>query len=132
MEFLTISNPGTPPRLSYDTCQSRIKVSEYILSSSSVVKGRAGVLDTRWFYYWFRSHCGVQLINSLSRGAVRERILFNRLSKGKIDLPDFETQKGASVRMKETTKVVGVISRQLDAINALPAAILRRAFSGGI
>ncbi|MBM3295186.1 MAG: hypothetical protein FJY82_11785 [Candidatus Aminicenantes bacterium] len=45
-----------------------------------VLKGREGILDTRWFYHWFRSPEGAHLINSLSRGAVRERILFNRLA----------------------------------------------------
>ena len=57
-----------------------------------VVKGKKGVLDTRWFYYWFRSANGAHLIESLSRGAVRERILFNRLTAGEIDIPNYETQ----------------------------------------
>ena len=95
-----------------------------------VVKGRPGVLDTRWFYYWFRSTQGAHLIDSLSRGAVRERILFNRLAAGEIELPDYETQKRASARMKEVKPAVEAIKKELIAINALPAALLRRAFSG--
>lgn len=95
-----------------------------------VVKGRPGMLDTRWFYYWFRSVHGVNLIASLSRGAVRERILFNRLATGVIDLPDYETQKQASDRMKHVQPVVEAVTKELQAINALPAALLRRAFAG--
>lgn len=95
-----------------------------------VVKGRPGMLDTRWFYYWFRSIHGVNLIASLSRGAVRERILFNRLATGMIDLPDYETQKQASDRMKHVQPVVEAVAKELQAINALPAALLRRAFNG--
>jgi type I restriction enzyme S subunit len=98
-----------------------------------VVKGRPGMLDTRWFYYWFRSVHGVNLIASLSRGAVRERILFNRLTTGVIDLPDYETQKQASDRMKHVQPVVeavAAVEEELSTINALPAALLRRAFNG--
>lgn len=95
-----------------------------------VVKGQPGVLDTRWFYYWFRSEQGAQLIDSLSRGAVRERIMFNRLAVGKIELPDYETQLNASMRMKLIKPIVESINMELAAINALPAALLRRAFNG--
>ena len=95
-----------------------------------VVKGQPGILDTRWFYYWFRSAQGAQLIDSLSRGAVRERILFNRLAAGKIELPDYEMQLHASARMKQVKPIVESIGKELAAINNLPAALLRRAFSG--
>jgi type I restriction enzyme S subunit len=96
-----------------------------------VVKGRSGILDTRWFYYWFRSTHGAHLIDSLSRGAVRERILFNRLSAGKIELPDYETQVRASERMTQVGSLVASLKEELQAINALPYAIVRRAFAGG-
>lgn len=95
-----------------------------------VVKGRAGVLDTRWFYYWFRSTEGAHLIESLSRGAVRERILFNRLAAGEIEIPDYETQLHASSRMERVRPIVETMTKELNTINALPAALLRRAFHG--
>lgn len=95
-----------------------------------VVKGRPGILDTRWFYYWFRSVYGENLIDSLSRGAVRERILFNRLSVGKIQLPDYEVQLNVSEQMKHVRPVVQMITQELETINALPAALLHRAFNG--
>ena len=97
-----------------------------------VVKGRAGILDTRWFYYWFRSSEGAHLIDSLSRGAVRERILFNRLAAGKIEIPDYETQLYASTRTKQVRPIVESITKELENINTLPAALLRRAFNGDI
>lgn len=96
-----------------------------------VVKGRPGILDTRWFYYWFRSAHGARLIDSLSRGAVRERILFNRLATGEIELPDYETQLRASKRMKLVKPVVESIAKELQTIDALPSAILREVFPGG-
>lgn len=95
-----------------------------------VVKGQPGVLDTRWFYYWFRSAKGAHLIESLSRGAVRERILFNRLASGEIEIPDYEAQCCASEQMQQIRPVVGSIRKELETIDALPAAILRRVFAG--
>jgi type I restriction enzyme S subunit len=96
-----------------------------------VVKGRSSILDTRWFYYWFRSGHGAHLIDSLSRGAVRERILFNRLAGGEIEIPDYETQLGASQRMKQVGPVIESITAELQGIDLLPAAILREVFQGG-
>jgi len=95
-----------------------------------VVKGRPGVLDTRWFYYWFRSPRGAHLIESLSRGAVRERILFNRLAAGEIEIPGYETQVHAAQRMKQVRPVVESITKELETIDALPSAILREVFAG--
>lgn len=95
-----------------------------------VVKGRPGILDTRWFYYWFRSTYGAHLIESLSRGAVRERILFNRLAGGNIQLPEYGAQLCASEGMKRVSPIVESITKELQAIDALPAAILREVFAG--
>ena len=95
-----------------------------------VLKGRLGILDTRWFYYWFRSAKGAHLIESLSRGAVRERILFNRLAAGEIEIPNYETQRRASGQMQQIRPVVDSIRKELETIDALPATILRRVFAG--
>lgn len=97
-----------------------------------VVKGRAGVLDTRWFYYWFRSGQGAHLIASLSRGAVRERILFNRLATAEIELPDYELQVRASERMRQVKPVVESITDEIKTINILPSVILREVFAGAV
>jgi hypothetical protein len=61
---------------------------------------------------------------------VRERILFNRLSIGEIEIPDYETQLHASKCMERVGPIVGAIEQELQTINALPSALLRRAFSG--
>ena len=95
-----------------------------------VVKGREGILDTRWFYYWFRSTSGANLITSLSRGAVRERMLFNRLAAGEIEIPDYAIQLRASERMAMVRPLIEGVTQELAAINAIPAALLRRAFTG--
>ena len=72
------------------------------------------------------------LIDSLTRGAVRERILFNRLRKGEITLPDYHIQKVTSERMKECKNIVESVSVEIAAIDAIPSLLIRKAFQGEI
>lgn len=66
-----------------------------------VLKGKEGLVNSRWFYYWLRSPLGQQCINSLARGAVRERMLFNRLAEGNIKLPEIAIQDKAAVALQD-------------------------------
>lgn len=93
-----------------------------------VLQGEEGLLDSRWFYYWLRSPLGEQCINSLARGAVRERMLFNRLAEGEIELPDFSIQKKASESLKELVSIKKVIKKQMDDIKVIPNKLLAQAF----
>jgi type I restriction enzyme S subunit len=93
-----------------------------------VLKGKSEIMDSRWFYYWLRSPLGVDCINSLARGAVRERMLFNRLSEGKINLPSFDIQQKASAALKELKHLRQAIERRLTEINILPQKALALAF----
>lgn len=93
-----------------------------------VLRGKAGIVDSRWFYYWLRSHLGVQCISSLARGSVRERMLFNRLAEGEIKLPAFAVQQRASAAVKELKCLQVAIEKELGEIELLPQKILARAF----
>jgi type I restriction enzyme S subunit len=95
-----------------------------------VLKGKEGLVDSRWFYYWLRSPLGKQCINSLARGAVRERMLFNRLAEGKITLPGYGIQKMASQALTELKPMRAALQHKLDEITLLPQKILARAFGG--
>ena len=92
------------------------------------LKGKSGLVDSRWFYYWLRSPLGKQCILSLARGAVRERMLFNRLAEGKIDLPSFKTQQKASMALAAIKPMRQAIEFQLREIDLLPQKILAQAF----
>ncbi|OQY91147.1 MAG: hypothetical protein B6D38_00695 [Anaerolineae bacterium UTCFX1] len=94
-----------------------------------VLKGKEGILHPRWFYYWLRSPYGENFIKSLARGAVRERMLFNRLDKGEIDLPDWETQVKIAEKLKEIKTFKQALESQLAKINELLSALLRQAFA---
>jgi type I restriction enzyme S subunit len=61
-----------------------------------VFVGKEKRIDSRWFYYWLRSPLGHRCIASHARGAVRERMLFNRLANAEVEIPDFDTQQKVS------------------------------------
>lgn len=92
------------------------------------LQGKSGKVDSRWFYYWLRSPFGERCILSLARGAVRERMLFNRLAEGEIDLPKFSDQKKASLALAELKPMRRAIEAKLHDINLLPQKILAQAF----
>lgn len=92
------------------------------------LQGKPGQVDSRWFYYWLRSPLGAQCINSLARGAVRERMLFNRLAEGEIELPDFTIQEKASLALKALKPLRQAIENKLAEIDLLPQKILAQAF----
>jgi type I restriction enzyme S subunit len=92
------------------------------------LRGKPGLVDSRWFYYWLRSHLGAQCILSLARGAVRERMLFNRLADGKIDLPGHEAQEKASRALRELKPLQRALKSKLAEIDLLPQKILAQAF----
>jgi len=92
------------------------------------LQGKAGQVDSRWFYYWLRSPYGEQCINSLARGAVRERMLFNRLAEGLIMLPSYPDQVRASKALATLKPVKSAIQKELNELNKIPERLLAQAF----
>lgn len=97
-----------------------------------VVRGIEGRLHSTWFYYWFRSQAGAAFILSLTRGAVRERLLFKRLAKAQITIPSWETQLRVVEELRQVRKLRQSLETRLAEIELLPAALLRQAFSGKV
>ncbi|MCO5762994.1 MAG: restriction endonuclease subunit S [Chromatiaceae bacterium] len=93
-----------------------------------ILRGKEGLVDSRWFYYWLRSPAGERCIASLARGAVRERMLFNRLAEGEINLPPYSVQLAASQALAELRPLKHGIEARLRDIELLPARILANAF----
>lgn len=92
------------------------------------LQGKPAKIDSRWFYRWLRSPLGAQCIASLARGAVRERMLFNRLAEGRIELPDFDIQAKASLALKELRPLRRAIDNKLTDIDLLPQKMFAQAF----
>jgi type I restriction enzyme S subunit len=95
-----------------------------------VMSAREGVLHPRWFYNWFRSDAGAEFIRSLTRGAVRERLMFRRLAPAEITAPSRSAQCRASVALREVRSSERALVVRLTDIEKLPAALLWRAFGG--
>jgi len=93
-----------------------------------VLKGKPGVVDSRWFYYWLRSPPGERCIQSLARGAVRERMLFNRLAEGEIEIPDYDTQMKASKALAQIKPMNAANQKQITDLEALPQKLLAQVF----
>jgi hypothetical protein len=95
-----------------------------------VFQGKKGKVVSRWFYYWLRSPLGHQTIISLARGAVRERLLFTRLAEAEVELPDYPTQKDASLVLAQAQRVRDAITAQLFDLEQLPHRIVSQSFDG--
>jgi len=95
----------------------------------TAVEGR---LSARWFYHWFRSRYGAEFIKSMTRGAVRERLMFKRLAPASLPVPDFQHQQAAAAQFAEIKKAKAKLAEQQESLDHLPAALLREAFAGRI
>ncbi len=95
-----------------------------------VLKGGEGKVDSRWFYYWLRSPLGKHCINTLARGAVRERMLFNRLANGEIELPDYKVQLKASESLKQLRQLKSTFTQGLKELELIPDKLLKQVFDG--
>ncbi len=93
-----------------------------------VLKGKPGMVDSRWFYYWLRSPLGERCIQSLARGAVRERMLFSRLAEGEIELPDYDVQVKASRVLAQLKPMRAAILKQTCEIELLPQKLFAKIF----
>lgn len=97
-----------------------------------VFRGNDGIIDSYWFYYWLRSPIGHECVLSLARGAVRERMLFNRLAEAEILIPDFDTQREFSRKLRaaqmEINAIKTAIDLQLRDIRNLPHRIVAASF----
>ena len=89
-----------------------------------VLKGKPGMVDSRWFYFWLKSPLGEQCINSLARGAVRERMLFNRLAEGEVEVPDFTVQEKASKALAEIKPIRTAIKKQIQELELIHEKLL--------
>jgi type I restriction enzyme S subunit len=93
-----------------------------------VLNGKQGVVDSRWFYYWLRSPMGQRCIQSLARGAVRERMMFNRLAEGEIELPDYDAQVKASKALVQIKPMRTALLKQITELEFLPQKLLAQLF----
>ena len=95
-----------------------------------VMRGHEGAMHPVWFYQWFRSSAGAEFINSLTRGAVRERLLFNRVAPGLVPVPPWPRQLSTVECIRAATALRTALAAKLAEVEKLPATLLRAAFAG--
>jgi type I restriction enzyme S subunit len=94
------------------------------------VRPRDACVRSLWFYEWLRSSFGVAFISSLARGAVRERMLFSRLSEGDMPVPPINWQHQFEQHSRQVRQAINALNAQAEALEKLPAAYLRASFGG--
>ena len=94
------------------------------------VKPIPGIVHWRWFYHWMRSPYGRHMIQATSRGAVRERILFNRLKKAEIRVPSWSVQELTAEKLFLLDQLYVKLQEMENSFQPIPASLLRKAFSG--
>lgn len=87
-----------------------------------------GRLSARWFYHWFRSRYGAEFIKSMTRGAVRERLMFKRLAPATLLLPDWQHQQAADSQLAAIAQAKATLADKVAALQHLHPALLRQAF----
>ncbi len=91
-------------------------------------------VDTEFLYFSLLTY--LEAIQALGSGSTFQEVSKTKLSKFEICLPPLTEQKRIAALLNEQMAYVETVRmsarEQLDAINALPAALLRRAFAGGL
>jgi type I restriction enzyme S subunit len=87
--------------------------------------------------FWFRSNGYLEWRDSQARGANIQNLRFSEFEKLNVPLPPTiaEQEQIVSIlteQMAAVEKIVQTVQQELETINAVPAALLRRAFMGGL
>lgn len=93
-----------------------------------VVKGRKGILSSRWFFHWLRSPLGQAFILSNAKGAVRERLTWKFLSSQTIRVPTWDAQQRVLPALERHDALVRAIEEQRAEVDSLPSRILAETF----
>ncbi|MBT9145485.1 MAG: Type-1 restriction enzyme EcoKI specificity protein [candidate division WS2 bacterium] len=104
----------------------------FIVSHLTAVKPKEGIADTLFIYYWLCLTDMIQYMENPGYPSLKLSII----SKITIPLPPLEVQQHIAPELKEKMAQVenleSAIRNQQSALDALPQAILRKAFKGEI
>ena len=95
-----------------------------------VVRCNEGVLHFKFFYYWLRSTAGADFIRRLTRGAVRERMLFKRLVAGQMPLPSWAAQIEFAEQASAIEKIRASVNDQLTLLDEMSISLLKVTLNG--
>ncbi|MFM7788901.1 MAG: restriction endonuclease subunit S, partial [Microcystis panniformis] len=89
-------------------------------------------IDTWFLYFWLK--LSIPVLKSIGKGTTFQEISKSQLTIFEIPLPPLSEQKRIAAILNEQMEAVEKARKateaQLEAINKLPAVLLRRAFNG--
>jgi len=105
-------------------------IDAFIVSHLAAIKPNEEITDTLFVYYWLCLTDMVQYMENPGYPSLK----LSTISKIRLPVPPLPIQRRIGVELKEkmaeVDKLRTSIERQLEAINALPQAILKKAFRG--
>jgi type I restriction enzyme S subunit len=105
-------------------------IDAFIVSHLAALKSKEGTADNHFIYYWL---CLVDMVQYMENPGYPS-LKLSTISRIPIPTPPLNIQQRIALQLKariaQVEKLRTGIERQLDAINALPQAILRKAFMG--
>ena len=105
-------------------------IDAFIVSHLAALKSKEGIADNHFIYYWL---CLVDMVQYMENPGYPS-LKLSTISRISIPMPPLNLQNRIASELKQKMAQAGklkvAIEKQLEAINALPQAILRKAFSG--
>lgn len=105
-------------------------IDAFIVSHLAALKPKEGIADTHLVYYWL---CLTDMIQYMENPGYPS-LKLSTISRIPLALPSLPEQKRIATKiqelMQEVERARTACEKQLEAINALPQAILRKAFRG--
>ena len=110
--------------------RAMLGIDAFIVSHLAALKAKKGIGDNYFIYYWL---CLIDMVQYLENPGYPS-LKLSTVSKLSIPLPPLNIQQRIALELKgkmaQVEKLRTGIEKQLEDINALPQAILRKAFSG--
>lgn len=98
------------------------------------LKPNKNLINSRFIAYFLNSNEGKAMSDTAALGGAQRTVTLTALKNFKIPIPELSLQVQIASQLddkiKSCSQVKTTIKDQLDAINALPAALLRQAFNG--
>lgn len=105
-------------------------VNAFIVSHLAAVKPKEEIADTYFVYYWL---CLTDMVNYMENPGYPS-LKLSIISKISVPLPPLKIQRHIATKLQELMDDIAraktACKKQLETINALPQAILRKAFRG--
>ena len=100
-----------------------------------VLRPNRHLLDSKYLYYWTRHDGFVNALSALVNGAMYPAVTDRQVLEQQIPIPSISQQRRIAAlidkQLAESAKIAAAARGGLDAVEAMPSALLRRALGDG-